>query len=515
MKLYLFQKIPSSCVRCTTVHVLLLLAIIFAAELSVIECCAATEPMAAADYRSPDDRFIHTVDQMLGTNWYGIYLQGKKVGYGKLMSSREKGSSGVTYRFSLTAKMTLQSGMTTHQMEMEFCWRFDGKLPYALIEHTVEMATENDISEIKIFKGPHGYQAKILQGNETRTAEIELFNFSLNDQLAVETWIQAKPQIGDRIEFSNLNTDTLKIDNATAKILAISDAMANGIKITYYTIVTNFAEGIELVSVYGADGMPYTISLGKFFEFRLEPEALAVKIDKPTDLFFLNLVRIHTALGNPKKVVRLKLGVDKASGALISEAPGQTVEPDLANERYIVTNAPGGDPQITATSDETQKNLAATTEIPINHPKVVRLAKEAVSGADTTAEKVARLVRFVQLYIEDDLSAEPLTLLDVIVRRKGDCSEHALLFTALARALGIPCRRVVGLVYGGDTLRAFSPHAWNEVVVNGQWIPVDPTWGQTTIDATHLRFPASVNEWYQVLGTVPTMKITVVDFEIK
>jgi len=387
MKLYPFQRIPLSRVRCTTVHVLLLLAIISIAELSVIECCAATEPMAAADYRSPDDRFIHTVDQMLGTNWYGIYFQGKKVGYGKLISSRKKGSSGVMYRFSLTAKMTLQSGMTTHQMKMDICWRFDG--------------------------------------------------------------------------------------------------------------------------------MPYTMSLGKLFEFRLEPEALALKIDKPTDLFFRNLVRISIALGNPERVIRLKLGIDKASGALIGEAPGQTVKSDIANGRYIVSNAPGGDPQITATFDEIQKNLTATTEIPINHPKVVSLAKEAVFGADTTAKKVARLVRFVQLYIEDDLSAEPLTLLDVIIRRKGDCSEHALLFTALARSLAIPCRMVAGLVYGGDTLRAFSPHAWNEVVVNGQWIPVDPTWGQTTIDATHLRFPASANDWYQVLGTVPNMKITVVDFEIK
>jgi hypothetical protein len=502
-------------VRCTTVHVLLLLAIIFIAELSVIEYCAATEPMAAADYRSPDDRFIHTVDRMLGTNWYGIYFQGKKVGYGKLTSSREKGSSGVTYRFSLTAKMTLQSGMTTHQMKMDIWWRFDGKPPYALIEHTVEMSTGKDISEIKIVKEPYGYQAKILQGNETRTAEIELFNFSLQDHLAVESWIQAKPQSGDRIEYSIINTNTLKIDNTAAKIREIRDAMVNGIKITYYTIINTFAEGIEIVSVHGADGMPYTMSLGKLFEFRLEPEALAVKIDKPTDLFFRNLVRISIALGNPERVIRLKLGIDKASGALIGKAPGQTVESDIANGRYIVSNAPGGDPRITATFDETQKNLAATTEIPINHPKVVSLAKEAVFGADTTADKVARLVRFVQLYIEDDLSAEPLTLLDVIVRRKGDCSEHALLFTALARSLAIPCRMVAGLVYGGDTLRAFSPHAWNEVVVNGQWIPVDPTWGQTTIDATHLRFPASANDWYQVLGTVPNMKITVVDFEIK
>jgi len=68
---------------------------------------------------------------------------------------------------------------------------------------------------------------------------------------------------------------------------------------------------------------------------------------------------------------------------LIGEAPGQTVESDIANERYIVTNAPGGDPQITATFGETQKNLAATTKIPIKHPKVVSLAKEAVFGADT------------------------------------------------------------------------------------------------------------------------------------
>jgi len=510
-----FQKSPSPRRRRTTVRVLVLLAFIWTAHLSGIDCCATAASMAGADFRLPDDPVIQTANRLLGTNWYGIYFQGNKVGYGISRSSWEKKSSGVAYRFAITAKMTLKSAMTTHQIGMEFCERFDGNPPYALIEHTVNMATENDMSEIKIFKGSHGYQARILQGNEARSAEIENFNYSLSEHLAAEIWIRAKPQIGDRIEYSNLNADTLAIDKATAKVREVRNTIVNGVRITYYTINTTFADGPEMVSVHGADGIPYSMIVGGLFEMRLEPESLAQKIDTPVDLFVHNNVRISTVLGNPKQVVRLKLGVDKASGALFSESPGQVVEPDPANDRYIVTNTSGGNPRIAATFDETQKNLASTTEIPVNHPKVVDLAKQAVSGAHMTAEKVARLVRFVHLYIEDDLSAEPLTLLDVIAGRKGDCMEHALLFTALARALEIPCRMVAGLVYAGDTLKAFSPHAWNEVVIDGYWIPVDPTWDQTTIDATHLRFPASTKGWFQVLAAVPHMKLKVLDYKIK
>ena len=29
-------------------------------------------------------------------------------------------------------------------------------------------------------------------------------------------------------------------------------------------------------------------------------------------------------------------------------------------------------------------------------------------------------------------------------------------------------------------------HAWNEIYTDGQWQAVDPTWNQTTVDATHI-----------------------------
>ena len=63
------------------------------------------------------------------------------------------------------------------------------------------------------------------------------------------------------------------------------------------------------------------------------------------------------------------------------------------------------------------------------------------------------------------------------------------LYVAMARALGLPARVAVGLVY----LRgAFYYHAWPEVYVAqsptlGQWLPVDPTLNQFPADATHVR----------------------------
>ncbi len=58
----------------------------------------------------------------------------------------------------------------------------------------------------------------------------------------------------------------------------------------------------------------------------------------------------------------------------------------------------------------------------------------------------------------------------------GDCTEHAVLLTALARAVGRPARVAVGLLIAridGEP-RAFG-HAWAEIHEGGHWVPVDAT----------------------------------------
>jgi transglutaminase-like putative cysteine protease len=72
----------------------------------------------------------------------------------------------------------------------------------------------------------------------------------------------------------------------------------------------------------------------------------------------------------------------------------------------------------------------------------------------------------------------------VLRARAGDCNEHAQLYVALARAVGLPARAVAGLAYVGGK---FYYHAWPEVFL-GDWVAVDPTFGQFPADAAHLRF---------------------------
>lgn len=68
------------------------------------------------------------------------------------------------------------------------------------------------------------------------------------------------------------------------------------------------------------------------------------------------------------------------------------------------------------------------------------------------------------------------------------CQEFTDVFIAIARAANIPARRVVGYAYTqNNTIRPLSfegdiLHSWPEYydAEKSQWIPVDPTWGNTT-----------------------------------
>lgn len=84
------------------------------------------------------------------------------------------------------------------------------------------------------------------------------------------------------------------------------------------------------------------------------------------------------------------------------------------------------------------------------------------------------------------------------------CMEFTDLFVAIARAAGIPARRVVGFAYTNNPkLRPLSLvsdvlHAWPEYydAESNTWVPVDPTWANTTggvdyftkLDFNHLVF---------------------------
>jgi hypothetical protein len=86
---------------------------------------------------------------------------------------------------------------------------------------------------------------------------------------------------------------------------------------------------------------------------------------------------------------------------------------------------------------------------------------------------------------------------EVAKRRNGDCTEHAVLLTALARYSGRPARVVLGVLLadGGQHTAAFG-HAWAEIHDGQAWVLADATLRDTDVPirVRHVPLAAVENE---------------------
>jgi len=162
---------------------------------------------------------------------------------------------------------------------------------------------------------------------------------------------------------------------------------------------------------------------------------------------------------------------------IVERGPGR-VTLDLA------ADDPAAAPDGAAEPAPTDADLAATPYVQSDHPEIVARARAIAN--DRAAAPLARALaihEWVHRNVRKDAAISLPSALAVLQRLEGDCNEHTYLYVALARAAGLPARINVGLVYSDD---AFYYHAWPSVFV-GRWLELDPTLGQTGVDATHVR----------------------------
>ncbi|MCS7306656.1 MAG: transglutaminase domain-containing protein [Thermoguttaceae bacterium] len=119
-----------------------------------------------------------------------------------------------------------------------------------------------------------------------------------------------------------------------------------------------------------------------------------------------------------------------------------------------------------------------------DHPRIVALAKEVVGQEKNVRQQALQLERFVHRYLKNkNFSTYFASALEVLQTREGDCTEHAVLLAALARAVGIPARVAIGLVYHDGK---FYYHMWNELYVEDRWIGFDATLAEGGIGGAHI-----------------------------
>jgi len=155
-----------------------------------------------------------------------------------------------------------------------------------------------------------------------------------------------------------------------------------------------------------------------------------------------------------------------------------------------------------------KSELAAEPLLQSNDIAIVQKAM-AITGLERDARRVAeKLNTWVHDSLVKEVTFSVPNAVQVLRTRRGDCNEHTQLYVALARAVGIPARIATGLAY---VRGKFYYHAWPEVWL-GDWVPVDPTFGQFPADAAHLRFViGGLGRQAELLRLIGNLAIQVVD----
>jgi hypothetical protein len=128
--------------------------------------------------------------------------------------------------------------------------------------------------------------------------------------------------------------------------------------------------------------------------------------------------------------------------------------------------------------------LAPSIMIESKDPLIVAKSREIAGTEENREIKVRLLCSWVfSSLVKEDSSISMESAAAALREGKGDCTEHSVLFCALARAQGIPARQVCGLVFTGDS---FGFHAWAEAWC-GQWVPVDATNNRVGFPAAYIK----------------------------
>ena len=444
---------------------------------------------------------------------YGVYLLGHKIGFARIVLARTTDAKNPGYQtfVELNAKLT-SMGMKTEMQILEKL-EFDARPPYALRGGNSRESDGTNIKEIKLTKTEQGFTAVLRAAGEESEKRIAAPDYTLGDVLTPTLWLRQGPKIGAALTTRSFDFNDLKIDREIRKLSAVKTSVVEGVKVTFQEV--EVALGKEKLPGFERydqkDGRLLSLKLAGQFELRLEPEKQAKNAEYSTDLFVLGTVKIDKPLGDASTIESLILEVAGKEGSALRSGPRQTVA-ETAPDRFTCKLGKTHGKAAKASAAEIEDALAETATYPIGHPKVRALAQQAVGDAKTPKEKVERLVHFVAKYITPSYTTKPLSLFDLLKAKKGDCTAFALLFTTLARAAGIPAREVTGVLYMGDDQKAFGPHAWNEVVVDGHWLPVDASADEVEVDPTHVSFGSGLNEGVAgFLSTLGKLSFKLVD----
>lgn len=438
--------------------------------------------------------------------WMGVYIHGHKIGYATSQVSRK--SDGFLIEERATLQLVLQG--TTRKVKTHM----DLKTDFSFQMRSFEMGMVSDpfVLEMKGTLKGHSLVLQVRSGDTTRNHEIHVDEVPWLAQNLRYHFLQKPLQLGDSATVTLLDPLTLTYKPMEFVVegtdpYAFGDTTLSAFRLLF---TWNGLESRAWVSERGE--MLREEGFGGMTLIRETPaEALDVEagIGSSVDLITEISIHVSTALPSPRELSYMKI---RFSGAELTnyslsdhrqKTQGQYVEvfrEDLCRIR---------EKAILDQKTPEEGALAPTPFVQSDDPQIQELANSLTTGARDELESVRRIMEWVYGNLRKVPTVSVPSAVEVLRRKEGDCNEHAVLFAALTRALGIPTRICAGIVYMNGR---FSYHAWNMVYV-GNWVSVDPTLGQVAVDATHVKFvEGGLDTQVKLAPLIGTLQAEILDY---
>ena len=440
-----------------------------------------------------------------GDEWKGVYYNGTKVGWAH--SHVEATPYGWRALDETDIEISLMGVAESVRT------RTAAELDEALKLRTFrfEMSGKSAVMEVFGTYGEGALALEVRTGHETTTTSIPM-----EEPPVVTTGLKAYIlneglDVGRRIRLQAFDPSVMNNITIEVEVEGEEEIESESGMVDTYRLRTTF-HGIDFLSWVDEAGRTLREQSPMGFEMRLETRASAMSggRNRPApDLTVGTAVSSNRIIPDARRLrfMKVRLEGPDLSGLDLAGA-GQEMKGNELTIRSIPPEAAGSFPIPWSTGGEAALHLAGTPLVQSDHPLIREEARRILGDEEDAAAAAALLLDWVDRSVEDVPTASLPSALEVLREKRGDCNEHAVLFTALSRAAGIPARIAAGLVYLDGK---FFYHAWAEIYL-GRWIAADPVFGQFPADATHIRLVRGELEGQlAILGIIGRIELEVLE----
>ncbi len=314
--------------------------------------------------------------------------------------------------------------------------------------------------------------------------------------------------VGNEYQLEIFNLDLLQSVSTKVKIIREDQVDYDGESIPVYIVeyTMDIMGGLTTVAWITSEGRMYRTEIPLMgFPLVLTKTDMQTALGESGQVDVIMNTKIHPLGKQPitdsprlKAALRLRTGILK--DAVMTDRRQTVISPDdNPNIGVLEINVPPVDvskaPSLPLPMEELENELAqflkSSVYIQADHAAIRTKAVDILDGETNSWKAATKLCDWVHENVTDkNLQTGFGSSLQTLNSLEGDCTEHTVLFIALARSIGIPSRICAGIVFQRD---AFYYHFWPEVYA-GEWIAMEPTLGQLQADANHIQLAGSTLE---------------------